>query len=444
MSEEIELKFIVHPATVPALQTQLNQWKSDYSHSKHLHAHQLANIYYETPDGYLRQHGIGLRIRGENGCYEMTAKTAGKVVGGLHQHPEYNVELAGPQLDIRLLPDDIWPEQCDLDALAAELTPLFSTDFRREVWVVSHHQSIIEMVLDRGEVVAGELREPICELELELKVGQRSDLLEFADELSDVGGLRQGYLSKAARGYQLAKGNPPRERHALTFMPVKEKMTLDEGIEAGLEFGLTHWQYHEELWGRGDQAARDSMLEAGTLLREMLVLVGGVVPRKVTSAFRGALTALEAKAMTDLDAETVCFDKDYLKSKLVLTTWLLEAGWRRYMDNRERMRLQSSYKRFADIMLSRSLAELKSVFAHSLTSLHYEQQLPRLERGLSAFMLLGGFYPEEEAGDYVRVWRELAQQIAKLNVHQPAPAALDETRKQAIALPPFWLNSGQS
>nr|WP_254624832.1 CYTH domain-containing protein [Dickeya solani] len=38
----------------------------------------LANIYYETADAYLRQHGIGLRIRGENGRYEMTVKTAGK------------------------------------------------------------------------------------------------------------------------------------------------------------------------------------------------------------------------------------------------------------------------------------------------------------------------------------------------------------------------------
>ncbi len=44
---------------------------------------QLLNIYFETPDNWLRRHDMGLRIRGENGRYEMTMKIAGRVTGGL-------------------------------------------------------------------------------------------------------------------------------------------------------------------------------------------------------------------------------------------------------------------------------------------------------------------------------------------------------------------------
>ncbi|WJV53121.1 inorganic triphosphatase [Pectobacteriaceae bacterium CE90] len=444
MSEEIELKFIVHPDTVSSLRQQLNDWQSEYSHSEHLQAQQLANTYYETKDGYLRQHGIGLRVRGENGHYEMTAKTAGKVVGSLHQHPEYNVDLTSPQLDISLLPEDIWPEGCDVAALTQALQPLFSTNFRREKWAVTYAQSVIEMVFDSGEVVAGHHREPICELELELKVGRIEDLLSFANELSDVGGLRQGSLSKAARGYHLAKGNPHRERRPLAFMPVEPKMTLDQAIRAGLEYALSHWQYHEELWVRGNAAAREALPEAGTMLREMLVLVGGVVPRKVTTLFRAALSQLEALVDANQDAEAVCYAKDYLKSKLVLTSWLVEAGWHQYMDNKERMRLQGSYKRFADIMLSRTLSELKQVFSHSLDTLQYSQQLPRLRRGVCAFLLLSGFYPVHEATSYLRFWRDIEDIIAHLSPGDDLPHQLELSRKQAISQPPFWLSSANN
>ncbi|MBX9446204.1 CYTH domain-containing protein [Dickeya chrysanthemi] len=443
MSEEIELKFIIHPDATAALRQGLKNWQSDVGHSNHLHTRQLVNSYYETADGYLRQHDIGLRIRGENGRYEMTVKTAGKVVGGLHQHPEYNVDLPGPQLDIRLMPSEIWPEDCDVAALAQALSPLFSTDFQRESWVVSYHQSLIEIAVDQGKIHAGELVEPLCELELELKNGRTEDLLAFASELADIGGLRQGGLSKAARGYHLAKGNPERVCRELGFLPVQPKITLEQGIAAGLEHAFSHWQYHEELWARGNAAARPALLEAGAMMRELLVLAGGVLPRKVTAEFRAALTHLEEAIERTETADTLCYSVDYLKGKLILTSWLVKRGWRGYMDNRELMRLQSSWKRFADIMMSRGLAELKAVFSHALDALHYTQQLPRLQRGVYTFLLLGGSYPQEEAARYLQQWRELMQLIEALSIGQVVPNALETCRKQALARSPFWLHSGQ-
>jgi triphosphatase len=88
MAQEIELKFIVAQDGVDALREHLNALEA-----KHTPAGQLLNIYYETADNWLRRHDMGLRIRGDQGRYEMTLKIAGRVVGGLHQRPEYNIPL---------------------------------------------------------------------------------------------------------------------------------------------------------------------------------------------------------------------------------------------------------------------------------------------------------------------------------------------------------------
>lgn len=95
MAQEIELKFIVNHSAVEALRDHLNTLGGE-----HHDPVQLLNIYYETPDNWLRGHDMGLRIRGENGRYEMTMKVAGRVTGGLHQRPEYNVALSEPTLDL--------------------------------------------------------------------------------------------------------------------------------------------------------------------------------------------------------------------------------------------------------------------------------------------------------------------------------------------------------
>ncbi|AOR57457.1 inorganic triphosphatase [Pectobacterium parmentieri] len=441
MSEEIELKFIVHPDSVESLLTQLAEWESDYSQYEHMRAQRLSNVYYETADNYLRRNGIGLRIRGENEHYEMTAKTAGKVIGGLHQHPEYNIALEKAELDLSLFPAEVWPEDCDIEALQPSLTPLFSTDFTREKWVFTYYQSVIEVALDRGEIRAGDLTEPLCELEMELKLGQTTHLLALAKEIAEFGGMRQGSLSKAARGYHLAKGNPVRECLPLNTLVVDAKTNIDQAIRAALELALAHWQYHEELWVRGDTSARDAMPQASALMREMLVLVGGVVLRKVTTLFRSALATLENRLQGPGGAE-ICYSADYLQSKLVLTSWLVESGWRDYMDNKDRIKLQGSFKRFADIMLSRSTAELKSAFSSTLTEAQYEQQIPRLQRNLCAFLLLSGAYPAEQVEAYVEHWRALLQEVERLAAGQAPSVYLEAQRKAVLTLSPFWLHSG--
>ncbi|MCG6507549.1 CYTH domain-containing protein, partial [Vibrio parahaemolyticus] len=137
--------------------------------------------------------------------YVQTVKTAGRVVAGLHQRPEYNAEHNCNDPDLSLHPADIWPAERDIATLQSELVALFSTNFNREQWLIGMPDgSQVEVAFDQGLVIAGDREDPICEVELELKSGQTDALFTLARQLCEQGGMRLGNLSKAARGYRLA------------------------------------------------------------------------------------------------------------------------------------------------------------------------------------------------------------------------------------------------
>ncbi|KID02252.1 adenylate cyclase [Hafnia alvei] len=434
MNVEIELKFIATPEVAEQLSQRLAPWPN-----VHTAAQKLTNIYYETADNTLRSYDMGLRIRGYGDRYEMTLKTAGKTVGGLHQRPEFNVDLKAAELDIHLLPAEIWPEGCDLQALQAALSPVFSTHFAREKWVVTYRSSEIEVALDQGEVKAGELSEPLYEIELELKSGSREDLLSFAQELTAEGGLRLGSLSKAARGYHLAKGNPDREIVPLGILKVAPKANVEQGMTDAFTFALRHWQANEEVWLHGDRKAQKTVLEAIELLRQIFVLFGGLVPRKASTALRADLTELEEQLATPrLDAKKVCFSPLYLNIQLALTRWIATAEWRSFVTDKTQTKLNGSFKRFADIMLGRTGAELKEAFEHVQHGGEYQDKYVRLVRQLLLFHVLSGAYPEESVAEYLSGWHTLQQAII-----QKQDAYIESTRKHAMDQPTFWLNGTQ-
>lgn len=431
MTVEIELKFIATAAAVAELPDQLAQFDCE-----HAAPQKLTNIYYETADNWMRSHDMGLRIRGFDDQYEMTIKTAGSVVGGLHQRPEYNVELKKPTLKLSAFPKDIWPEGCKVAALQKALLPLFSTTFTREKWVITYQQSEIELGLDLGEVVAGELSEPLSEIELELKKGNTADLLALAALIGQNGGLRQGGLSKAARGYHLAKGNPAREPRPLPVFKAAPKATVEQAMADTLALAMDHWQYHEELWVRGDKTVRLTVLQAVETVRQILVIFGGLIPRKASTELRALLTdlvpLLEKKGA---DAEAVCYSAPYLQCKLALTTWLATQAWKPFIDEKAQKKLDGSFKRFADIMLGRTAAELKEVFGQSLDEDGFRDQLARLKRHIISFHLLAGAYPEEASTPYINGWLELQQAII-----QQQHAWEDSARQHAVMMDAFWLN----
>ncbi|MFH7800941.1 CYTH domain-containing protein [Enterobacter cloacae] len=432
MAQEIELKFIVEKDSVDALRQHLQTLSGE-----HHEPVQLLNIYYETPDNWLRRHDMGLRIRGANGRYEMTMKIAGRVVGGLHQRPEYNIDINQPELELERFPAEVWPNGELPSTLATEVQPLFSTDFWREKWLVTEGKSRIEIALDLGEVKAGEYQEPICELELELLEGETNDVLKLARKLVSQSGLRQGSLSKAARGYHLAAGNAPRVLKETPVLRVAPKASVEQGMEAALELALSQWQYHEELWVRNVKNAKAHVLAAIGLVRHTLTLFGGIVPRKASAHLRDLLTQTEALMVSDVSAQTAIYSPQTAAAKLALTEFLVTRGWRTFLDAKAQAKIAENFKRFADIHLSRHAAELKTTFAYPLGD-QYGDQLIRLTRNIDSMLLLSGAYDGVKAQAWLENWQGLKHAI-ETRQH----IEIEHFRNEAISQEPFWLHSGK-
>jgi len=207
MTLEIELKYLIpanhkdNDAVVDHITAMLKAENSRFT----LNKKQLNNDYFDNKDLALRKMDIGLRIRGVGQEYEQTVKTAGKVVGCLHQRPEYNVALKNNHLDLLLFPEDIWPEHVDVTALQQSLQVIFKTNFFRQTWLITKANSVIELALDRGAIFTAEKVKKLAinELEIELVSGDEQALFTLAEQLMTVIQMKPGKLSKAARGYAL-------------------------------------------------------------------------------------------------------------------------------------------------------------------------------------------------------------------------------------------------
>ena len=88
------------------------------------------------------------------------------------------------RLDLARLSESPLPDLLARQKVKAVLQPVFRTRVRRTQWIIERADATIEVALDIGEISAqGEraaLREPICEVELELKRGEPAALLDLA------------------------------------------------------------------------------------------------------------------------------------------------------------------------------------------------------------------------------------------------------------------------
>ncbi|RTE87697.1 MULTISPECIES: inorganic triphosphatase [Gammaproteobacteria] len=196
-SIEIELKYVLMPEQL----VKTAAWLDDnamFVGQKH-----LENLYFDTPEGLLNKHRIGLRIRRWPGGAEQTVKLAGVVDGAMSQRPEFNVPATQAVPDLEQFPADIWPANFETKAVTARLQLQFEVSFDRRYWLFEKDGTQIEVSIDEGKIHAGGKQESISELELELKQGSEETLTYFADLLHQHFELQAGEKSKAQRGYEL-------------------------------------------------------------------------------------------------------------------------------------------------------------------------------------------------------------------------------------------------
>jgi inorganic triphosphatase YgiF len=202
MPIEIELKLAIHPKDITALrQHELLHRYSTKNTTEH-----LVSTYYDTPDSQLKAAGYVIRIRQIGNILKQTIKSSNRSENGLHQREEWEKELTENKLDFSDFPDKKIRDLFTNPKLYKTIVPLFKTDFERENWFLTlSEQSKIMMSLDQGLIIAGQLTDVICEIELELMQGEAQDLHDVAIQLQQHLTLHPENSGKAGRGYRLLK-----------------------------------------------------------------------------------------------------------------------------------------------------------------------------------------------------------------------------------------------
>ena len=165
----------------------------------------VVSVYYDTEKQKLRKHGVTLEMRRIGRKHLQTVKQERELNAAWDNGAAWEQLVLGPRPQLGVTCD---PEFGSLlnDKLNAKLHALFETRVRRRVYSIDNVAIEIEVTLDTGVIVVGQRSSPICEIELKLVRGERSELFNVARKLSQQAPLRLALRSKFECGNQLING----------------------------------------------------------------------------------------------------------------------------------------------------------------------------------------------------------------------------------------------
>lgn len=207
---EIEVKYAV-PSEKTASDIISDSFWDEFAKDEELQTVPLRAIYYDTEDRSLRKLGITLRVRSEGATAFCTAKWGGSVKGAVHAREEVNIpvpiEKASEVPDVSLLAGTPIASVLKEAAEKSPLVPLLEMKFDRSRRRLMYDRNVIELAVDRGDIITPYGTAPILELELEHYAGPDPlAVLELGEIAAERYGLTLETRSKYARGLQLLNG----------------------------------------------------------------------------------------------------------------------------------------------------------------------------------------------------------------------------------------------
>ncbi len=264
--QEIEIKFRLEKAAVEnVLKFRL------FKDATISPGRELVSIYYDTAERDLQRRAIALRIRKKGRAAAVIGVKWGvNASAGVFARGEVEVACPAGTPDMQLF--DAATQARLVDAVAGRaLAPLFETRAKRRVARLRHRHSDIEIALDEGQIIAGEARLPLTELELELKSGNLQDLLDCASALALEPGLQLDFESKSAQGYRLVSGQVPMWQKA-TNLELSADVSFDDLLAAVISHTLSHFVANWAALRQSD--APESVHQLRVALRRMRSALG--------------------------------------------------------------------------------------------------------------------------------------------------------------------------
>jgi triphosphatase len=237
---EIELKFDLAPEARGQL-THAVALAGTSPHRTKMHS-----LYFDTPERALARSEMALRLRREGRRWVQTLKAGRSGTGGLHERQEWEHPRPEPTLDLSLLGETPLARMHDATQVRAQLAPVFEVTFTRTAWTITPEPGCkLEVALDTGEVASGERTAPICEVEIECLEGDPARAFDLAARLMQEVALHPSAISKAQRGYRLARDEALRPVKA-TRLALDGAMTPLDAARVIVSSGVAQLQANEE------------------------------------------------------------------------------------------------------------------------------------------------------------------------------------------------------
>jgi inorganic triphosphatase YgiF len=280
-THEVELKLAVEPQDLARLEAHPLLRGRAKSQS-------LVSTYFDTTDQRLRKAGYSLRVRSDGRRLVQTIKALDGAAAGLFARGEWEREVAENRPDLESLKDTPLEVLAPDAAAVGALQPLFSVTVARSVRVVEQDGAEIEVALDQGVIDSDGRREPLAELELELKRGSPDALFALAAKLLEPPPLRLSIRSKAEAGYALRA--PPKGAVKAQDVVLSPEMTTAEALQAIGRACLAHFVANEPLvrLRRAPEALHQSRI-ALRRLRAALSLFGPLVRDEQSQALKAEM-----------------------------------------------------------------------------------------------------------------------------------------------------------
>jgi triphosphatase len=279
---EIELKLQFSPQSRAALEA------SPAFAAAEPREHHLVTTYFDTPDHLLDRTGLTLRVRRSGDTFTQTVKSQANGRGVAANRSEWEWRTGQDEPDLGRLAKT-GALAAAARAITGKLKPVFITDIRRTTRLLHLDDStIVEAAIDEGSIEAGLLREPVSELELELKGGRIGPVYGLAAELQKLAPLWISSESKAARGWQLSTGQTEGGQFAQMAKLVR-RMQAAAGFHETLNATLGHLMANIGATLRGDPEALHQMRSAIRESRAVLQLFGQHLDAATAGRFNAAL-----------------------------------------------------------------------------------------------------------------------------------------------------------
>ena len=417
---------------------------------------QLETVYFDTPDHALSRAGLALRLRRVGGRTVQTLKGGERAVaGGLFERTEIECPVDGDVPDLERIPDPALRAHLAELIGASGLQPVFVTRFRRTRRVLRNEETEWSVDVDLGEVVAGEARAPISEIELELRDGDPARLFEFALLLHEHFDLLPGTRSKAERGYALALDEPAQPRTART-VSLAPDANAEEAWVAILSQCLEQIGANADCAFEGSDPEGVHQMRVGVRrMRAAFAAFAGLLPRETTRVFRSELRWLgsELGAARDMDvflaeiagplrgvrgddpafkrlAEEAaslradCYERvrqvvispRYARLMLELGGWIASRGWRNQPLSESSARLFGPTRELAAHLLERRLKRIRRLGARLRQS---DEARHALRIQLKKLRYTGEFfrrlYPHRHARRFLKRAARLQDALGMLN-----------------------------